>query len=115
VSEIEIILWSEQMILIYNIPGLLMVLGAGLGGFVVSILIASLDEKGAFPGAAAAGSFGLICIVADLWYRLRQPEESTGRKLFSPSVGGMLYWIPIWLAGGLFGLFGCIRILTGGK
>jgi hypothetical protein len=100
------------MILIYNVPGFLMALAAGLVGVLMSFAVSSLNKPGTLATAAAVGTFGVVCIIADLIYRLRQPADSTASKLLSPSLGGMLYWIPVWIIGGGIGLLGCVVLLS---
>jgi hypothetical protein len=41
---------------------------------------------------------GFAAIVGvDLWWRIRQPEQSRWTRLFSPFTGGCFIYIPIWL------------------
>ncbi len=76
-------------IIIFNVPGIIMTAIA----FAVALGIGHLT------GTSAEGPLmvvaGPLCIAMDLVYRL----QAADRRWFSPSVGGALFFIPVWILG----------------
>jgi hypothetical protein len=72
------------LIVIYNVRGLIGLAGA-IGVGLLAHAIGAPVPLAVAIGAVAPGAH-------DLHYRLKTTEE-----LFTPSMGGMLYYIPIWL------------------
>jgi hypothetical protein len=89
--------------MIFNIIGLVMVLLALAVAFVLTRLFGSSDENHFIILTA------VVAILCDVVYRWRHPAG----HWFSPSRGGSLFFLPVWL----FGLFAIgwsvTHILTG--
>lgn len=81
------------MIVIYNVPGLLMILGGALAGFVGS----SAELRPAAVAIIAAGIAG--CIDFGYRWRIRDRVSTDYGAMIDPGCGGMLYYCPIWILG----------------
>lgn len=77
---------------------------AGLGSVWAVTALAHCDSE---PIIMAFG--GPITAVLDLHHRLKRKDG-----LFLPSGGGHLFWLPIWIMGGLWTFFGVVRIVQDG-
>jgi hypothetical protein len=91
------------MIIIFNRPGILMV--------VIALGIAS--GIGQLAGPAAEGPSmiiaGLSCAAMDLVYRVRR----SGRRWLRPSFGGALFFIPVWILGIVWLVQGVASVIQG--
>ncbi len=90
-------------IVIFNLPGIVFV--------VISFAIAF--GVGHLAGTTAEGPLmmiaGPLCILMDLLYRLTRPE----RRLFHPSFGGAIFFIPVWALGALWLVLGIVYVARG--
>ena len=89
--------------IIFNVPGILMVAVA----FGIAFGIGHLT------GTSAEGPLmiiaGPLCTAMDLVYRFKRAN----RRWFSPSVGGALFFIPVWILGIVWLVLGIVYTSQG--
>ncbi len=97
--------------MIYNINALGMFLVAGVMAIVSSVLFQNIHDNTKYAGVTAVLVFMVTAATVDLVYRKNHPGELVG-NLLSPSKGGMIWFIPIWLiaiVGGGVGVIGMMN------
>lgn len=87
--------------IIYNIPGLLVCVAAGVCAFL-AFAITRIPALGVL-------AFGTIGIAGDLYMRLK--DDECRWPLVHPHAGGHIWFIPIWILAGGVGFFGTIAAL----
>jgi hypothetical protein len=90
-------------IIIFNWPGILMVaiafgIASGVGH------LAGIPAEG--PAMLIAGP---LCVAMDLLYRLRR----SGCRWLHPSLGGALFFIPVWILGIVWSVLGVASAIQG--
>jgi len=85
------------MIIVYNIPGAVIVLISIFFSMMFGGLGYSFFSK---PYGGHIFFFSLGLILADLIYRFRIFKGEP--NAFNPKTGGQLFWIPCWLIGIIF-------------
>ncbi len=98
--------------LIYNVPGLIIGLIGILAGVGTNFLCttSAIDNK-----TAAVIALGVSCvfvIVGDIGYRLKGSPASL-RQIFHYNCGGMVWFIPLWVFGVVFGILGVVLEIVG--
>ncbi len=91
-----------------NILGLIEIFLLIAGMWALSESVGHLNR-----GVGVAICLGLLLSIpaTDLRIRLTQPEQSRWSRLLSPSLGGCLLWLPVWLlfpAGAVAGIVAAI-------
>ena len=98
--------------LIYNVPGLII----GLIGILLAVgtnflsTASGIDNKTA--GVIALGVFCVVAVVGDIGYRLYGSPASL-RQIFHYNCGGMVWFIPIWVLGVVFGIIAVVMEIIG--
>jgi hypothetical protein len=91
------------MIIIFNLPGILM----------VAIALGIASGIGQLAGSSAEGPSmviaGLSCAAMDLVYRARR----SGRRWLHPNFGGALCFIPVWVLGIVWLVLGVASVIQG--
>jgi hypothetical protein len=91
------------MIIIFNLPGMLM----------VAIALGIASGIGQLFGTSAEGPSmiiaGLLCAAIDLIYRVRR----SGRRWLHPNFGGALFFIPVWILGIVWLVLGAASVIQG--
>jgi hypothetical protein len=90
-------------IIIFNVPGILM----------VAIAFGVAFGIGHLAGTSAEGPLmiiaGPLCVAMDLAYRYKRAD----RRWFSPGVGGALFFIPVWILGIVWLVLGVVYVAQG--
>jgi hypothetical protein len=96
--------------IIFNLVGLAIVLGAFAVGAVVQGL--ATGHWGDEPGINLV-FMGLLALAVDLLYRSFHSPEVTRWRYFNPVTGGQLVFIPVWLFGIVWTVGGVYALITG--
>jgi hypothetical protein len=100
------------MVLFFNIPGILFVLGALVAGMLVSGLVTGeWDDFGALSFFVC----GTISLVGDFLFRASRHHDRGPWRFISPFTGGHLVFIPVWVFGLFWLVIGGVEVVTGAK
>ncbi len=98
--------------LIYNVPGLIIGLIGILLGVGANFLCTASGIDNKTAGVIALGVFCVVAIVGDIGYRLKGSPASL-RQIFHYNCGGMVWFIPLWVFGVVFGILGVVLEIVG--